>query len=113
MFGMSEGRTRFGRFGGITTLVWQDQYTCGKWALSGAWLTGSLYTGTQGLIFVVDSSDRSRIGEAAAELKKIITDREMKEALLLVFANKQDIPGGENWLQPGARREMLTACVKQ
>lgn len=59
-------------------------------------------TGTQGLIFVVDSNDRSRIGEAAAELKKIITDREMKEALLLVFANKQDIPGGEKWLHPRA-----------
>lgn len=51
--------------------------------------------GTQGLIFVVDSNDRSRIDEARQELHRIILDREMKEALLLVFANKQDIPGGE------------------
>lgn len=52
------------------------------------------YAGTQGLIFVIDSNDRSRIDEARQELHRIILDREMKEALLLVFANKQDIPGG-------------------
>lgn len=51
-------------------------------------------TGTQGLIFVIDSNDRVRIDEARQELHRIILDREMKEALLLVFANKQDIPGG-------------------
>ena len=56
-------------------------------------------TGTQGLIFVIDSNDRSRIDEARQELHRIILDREMKEALLLVFANKQDIQGGErDWL---------------
>lgn len=51
------------------------------------------YSGTQGLIFVVDSSDTARVEEARSELHKIINDREMKDALLLVFANKQDIPG--------------------
>ncbi|KAI4174973.1 MAG: hypothetical protein LQ343_002000 [Gyalolechia ehrenbergii] len=52
------------------------------------------FSGTQGLIFVIDSNDRARIDEARQELHRIILDREMKEALLLVFANKQDIPGG-------------------
>jgi ADP-ribosylation factor protein 6 len=33
--------------------------------------------------------------EAQIELARIIQDREMKDALLLVFANKQDLPGGE------------------
>jgi len=51
------------------------------------------YSGTQGLIFVVDSSDRVRMSEARSELHKIINDREMKDALLLVFANKQDVDG--------------------
>ena len=54
------------------------------------------FSGTQGLIFVIDSNDRARIAEARAELHRIILDREMKEALLLVFANKQDIRGGES-----------------
>lgn len=50
------------------------------------------YTGTQGLIFVVDSNDRERIDEARTELHRIVNDREMRDALLLVFANKQDLP---------------------
>jgi ADP-ribosylation factor protein 6 len=52
------------------------------------------YTGTQGLVFVVDSQDRERVDEARQELHRILSDREMKECLLLVFANKQDLPGG-------------------
>ena len=56
------------------------------------------FPGTQGLIFVIDSNDRARIDEARQELHRIILDREMKEALLLVFANKQDVDGGKhNW----------------
>lgn len=52
------------------------------------------FSGTQGLIFVIDSSDRARIEEARQELHRIINDREMKDSLLLVFANKQDLPDG-------------------
>ncbi|KAK0258688.1 hypothetical protein LTR91_012664 [Friedmanniomyces endolithicus] len=51
------------------------------------------FSGTQGLIFVVDSNDRDRMDEARKELERIIQDREMKDALLLVFANKQDVRG--------------------
>ena len=52
------------------------------------------YTGTQGLVFVVDSQDRERIDEAKRELHGILSDREMKDCLLLVFANKQDLENG-------------------
>ncbi|TIC12910.1 Pentafunctional AroM protein [Wallemia mellicola] len=51
------------------------------------------YTGTQGLVFVIDSQDRDRIDEARQELHRILGDREMRDCLLLVFANKQDLPG--------------------
>ncbi|KAI1714505.1 ADP-ribosylation factor family domain-containing protein [Ditylenchus destructor] len=50
------------------------------------------YTGTQALIFVLDAADRARIDEARQELHRIINDREMKDAIILVFANKQDLP---------------------
>ncbi|KAI9220993.1 ADP-ribosylation factor family-domain-containing protein [Blastocladiella britannica] len=50
------------------------------------------YAGTQGLIFVVDSSDADRFAEAKDELHRIISDPDMKDALLLIFANKQDLP---------------------
>uniref|UniRef100_A0A8C8RVR9 ADP-ribosylation factor 6 n=2 Tax=Testudines TaxID=8459 RepID=A0A8C8RVR9_9SAUR len=50
------------------------------------------YTGTQGLIFVVDCADRDRIDEGRQELHRIINDREMRDAIILIFANKQDLP---------------------
>jgi len=50
------------------------------------------YQNTQGLIFVVDSNDRDRIIEARDELTKMLNEDEMKDAILLVFANKQDLP---------------------
>lgn len=52
--------------------------------------------GTQGLIFVVDCADRDRIDEARTELHRIINDREMRDAIILIFANKQDLPDGES-----------------
>ncbi len=51
------------------------------------------YTNTQGLIFVVDSNDRDRIEENREELHKMLGEEELKDAVLLVFANKQDLPG--------------------
>merc|ERR1712182_195220 len=50
------------------------------------------YQNTEGLIFVVDSSDRDRIDDAREELSKMLADPEMAEAVVLVFANKQDLP---------------------
>jgi small GTP-binding protein len=50
------------------------------------------YENTQGLIFVVDSSDRDRIEDAREELTKILNEDEMRDAAVLVFANKQDLP---------------------
>ncbi len=44
---------------------------------------------TQAVIFVVDSNDRDRIMEAREELHKILNEDELKDAVLLVFANKQ------------------------
>ncbi|TKS90360.1 ADP-ribosylation factor 4 [Collichthys lucidus] len=50
------------------------------------------FTVWDGLIFVVDSNDRERVAESAEELAKMIHEDELKEAVILVFANKQDLP---------------------
>lgn len=42
-----------------------------------------------GLIFVVDSNDHERIGEAREELSRMLNEDELRDAVLLVFANKQ------------------------
>jgi len=50
------------------------------------------FQNTQGIIFVVDSNDRERIAEAESELKNMLQEDELRDAVLLVFANKQDLP---------------------
>ena len=105
------------------------------------------FQNTQGLIFVVDSNDRSvqapplvrtvtssfflsreRIGEARDELMRMLAEDELREAVLLIFANKQDLPNAmnaaeitdklglhslrnRNWyIQVGSRRSARTFC---
>ena len=57
------------------------------------------YQNTQGIIFVVDSNDRDRIDEsqntehsAKEELHRMLAEDELRDAVLLVFCNKQDLP---------------------
>ena len=49
------------------------------------------YDNTDGLIFVVDSSDEERLGESVEELTTLMGDDALKNTPLLVFANKQDL----------------------
>lgn len=55
------------------------------------------FHGCEAVIFVVDSSDRERVREdednAKEELDRILEHPELKKAVLLVYANKQDLPG--------------------
>jgi len=41
---------------------------------------------------VVDSNDRDRVVEAREELQRMLNEDELRDAMLLVFANKQDLP---------------------
>ena len=57
------------------------------------------YQNTQGVIFVVDSNDRERIDDGSGydhsakdELNRMLAEDELRDAVLLVFANKQDLP---------------------
>ncbi|KAJ7351347.1 ADP-ribosylation factor family-domain-containing protein [Mycena albidolilacea] len=54
------------------------------------------FQNTQGIIFVVDSNDRERVSEAREELQRMLKEDELRDALLLVFANKQDLPNAMN-----------------
>ncbi len=48
--------------------------------------------GCKVLVFVVDCSDRARMGEAQKALKKILSDEHLKGVPLMVLANKKDLP---------------------
>ncbi|KAG6914308.1 hypothetical protein DXG01_001155 [Tephrocybe rancida] len=54
------------------------------------------FQGAQGIIFVVDSNDQDRIAEAREELQQMLNSDELRDAILLVFANKQDYPNAMN-----------------
>merc|ERR1712241_158427 len=58
------------------------------------------YQNTQGIIFVVDSNDRERIDDSSGfegcgakeELHRMLAEDELRDAAVLVLANKQDLP---------------------
>lgn len=52
---------------------------------------------------MVDSNDRERVNEAREELSRMLAEDELRDAVLLVFANKQ--------VSPGSGAEMLYVCV--
>ncbi|XP_074622535.1 ADP-ribosylation factor-like protein 5B [Acropora palmata] len=63
----------------------------GQESLRSAWNT--YYTNTEFLIVVVDSTDRERLAVTKAELCNMLNHEDLKQAGVLIFANKQDIKG--------------------
>ena len=50
------------------------------------------FSQTDAVIYVVDSTDRDRMGVAKHELFALLEEDELKNSLLLIYANKQDKP---------------------
>ncbi|ETS64753.1 hypothetical protein PaG_00711 [Moesziomyces aphidis] len=51
------------------------------------------YANTAAIIYVIDASDTQRLGTAKAELLAMLSEEELRDSKLLLFANKQDLPG--------------------
>ena len=49
------------------------------------------FENTDGLVYVVDSSDEVRLKECSEELQNLLSEDNLKSVPLLVFANKQDL----------------------
>ncbi|XP_046555604.1 ADP-ribosylation factor-like [Haliotis rubra] len=71
------------------------------------------FQNTQGLIFVVDSNDRERLQEAKDELNRMLNEDELREAVLLVFANKQDLPNAINVAEMTEKLELTSKSNRQ
>jgi len=71
-------------------ITWQS------WDVGGAEKVRSLqrhyYKYAQGLVFVVDATDKKRFDEARTELQKLLREDELKRFPLLIFANKSELP---------------------
>ncbi|XP_071797530.1 uncharacterized protein [Asterias amurensis] len=74
---------------GLTFTVWD---VGGQQKVRQMWRDLS-YQGTQGLIYVVDSSDKARLSESRDELFGILNNPELPSTVpVVVLANKQDLP---------------------
>jgi small GTP-binding protein len=70
--------------------------TFGVWDVGGQDAIRQLWrhhlTGTQALVYVIDSNDRERLEKAAQEMHRVMLDHAMRDACLLIYANKCDLP---------------------
>ena len=73
-------------FGNVSLIVWDvSAHTRRNWR--------HFYFDSQGLIFVLDSNNRQQIYEAKDELRSLTLADELRDVVVLILANKQDIHG--------------------
>ncbi|ORX40669.1 putative ADP-ribosylation factor [Kockovaella imperatae] len=77
----------------------------GQTSLRSSW--SQYFAGTSAIILVIDSSDSARLPLAKAELKRLVSDDSLRTSLLLVLANKQDLPTNQGRLTPAQVSEAL------
>eukprot|EP01126_Amoeba_proteus_P052992 TRINITY_DN6440_c0_g1_i5.p1 TRINITY_DN6440_c0_g1~~TRINITY_DN6440_c0_g1_i5.p1 ORF type:complete len:193 (-),score=33.56 TRINITY_DN6440_c0_g1_i5:297-875(-) len=53
----------------------------------------SYYSGTSVIIFVLDSTDRTRLPISKQELHNMLSHEQLRDSILLVFSNKNDLKG--------------------
>ncbi|KAF8033523.1 hypothetical protein BT93_D2196 [Corymbia citriodora subsp. variegata] len=74
-----------------------SRYTLNIWDVGGQKTIRSYWRNyfeqTDGLIWVVDSSDLRRLDDCKMELDNLLKEERLSGASLLIFANKQDIKG--------------------
>ncbi|KAL6540826.1 Arf GTPase arl1 [Orobanche minor] len=77
------------QYNNIKFQVWD--LDCGQTSIRPYWRC--YFPNTQAIIYVVDSSDTDRLVVAKEEFHAILEEEELKGAVVLLFANKQDLPG--------------------
>ena len=70
------------------------------WDLGGQESTRSVwdvyYMSTDAIVYVIDSQDDEYFEESKAQFHKLLAHPTLKNALILIFANKQDLPGAKD-----------------
>lgn len=61
----------------------------GQRALREYW--ANYFPNTDALVYVIDSADTKRVAEAGKELSNLLSEKELSNVPLLIFANKQDL----------------------
>ena len=74
------------KFGKLTLNLWDIG---GQKKIRDLW--AHYYPGSNGIIFLVDTSDRARINLVKEEINKLLQEEELMGIPLLILANKQDL----------------------
>ncbi|KAH8740496.1 hypothetical protein FG386_002220 [Cryptosporidium ryanae] len=94
----------------IKTLI-HGEYRLNTWDIGGQKTIRSYwrnyFESTDGIIWVVDSTNIERIESCNEELQKLLSEERLASASLLVFANKQDL---QNALEPEEIAKALNLC---
>ena len=54
------------------------------------------YVNTDAVIYVIDSKDDENFEISKSEFYKVLANKNLKNSVILIFANKQDLPGAKN-----------------
>ncbi|KAJ8388655.1 hypothetical protein AAFF_G00130640 [Aldrovandia affinis] len=71
------------------------------------------YEDTAGLIFVVDSSNRTRIAEAKREFEQVLKCEHLKKIPVVILANKQDLTGAVSAAEITKRFGLRKTCTNR
>ena len=71
------------------------------------------YHGTDAVIFVVDANDPTRIDEAKEELYRVMNDDLLRNAVLLVYANKIDLPRSMSVSEVTEKLQLVTKLQRR
>eukprot|EP00448_Togula_jolla_P032360 CAMPEP_0170629054 /NCGR_PEP_ID=MMETSP0224-20130122/33085_1 /TAXON_ID=285029 /ORGANISM="Togula jolla, Strain CCCM 725" /LENGTH=183 /DNA_ID=CAMNT_0010956665 /DNA_START=62 /DNA_END=613 /DNA_ORIENTATION=+ len=66
-----------------------------------------------GIIFVVDSVDRGRMGLACRELQRLLREDTLRKVSVLVLANKQDLPAAMSVAEITEKLRLPELCQQQ
>jgi len=81
----------------IRTVPWQHRARVNIWDVGGQETIRAYWRNyfeeTDGLIWVVDAADISRLQVCAAQLRQVLFEERLLGASVLILANKQDLPG--------------------
>ncbi|RLM98945.1 ADP-ribosylation factor-like protein 2 [Panicum miliaceum] len=99
---------------GRLSLAHPHSYSLNIWDVGGQKTIRSYWRNyfeqTDGLVWVVDSSDVRRLDDCRAELHNLLKEERLAGASLLVFANKQDIQGA---LKPAEIAKVLDLAAME
>ncbi|KAF6384377.1 ADP ribosylation factor like GTPase 14 [Rhinolophus ferrumequinum] len=81
----------------VETLEWEKSLSLTVWDVGGQTRMRSVWgyycEHTDGLVYVVDSTDKQRLEDSRREFEHILKNEHIKNVPVVLLANKQDVPG--------------------